>query len=212
MTKKEKFAKTWLYFRTGYSYYFVFLVSGLNALMIAYFVVILGTTCESGKSLTEDGDILCLIRYLFPHFGLFVLFTVAVGLPALVAIGRWHYTRNQYGTHAYVEWETNPTLYKLVGHDQLTFELFKELLEEIKERNKFNPEKLKRLNSLEEKVDHLLIDETSDDCRHIRQALKKLYGNRIDKMWNETLKERIDNFSAVTGFKIPYELQKELAS
>lgn len=155
-TKKEKFAKTWLYFRTGYSYYFVFLVSGLNALMIAYFVVILGTTCESGKSLTEDGDILCLIRYLFPHFGLFVLFTVAVGLPALVAIGRWHYTRNQYGTHAYVEWETNPTLYKLVGHDQLTFEIMKELIREIKERNILNSEKLKRLNSLEEKVDHLL--------------------------------------------------------
>ena len=55
------------------------------------------------------------------------------------------------------------------------------------------------------------LDETSDDCRHIRQALKKLYGHRIDKMWNETLRKKIDNFSAITGFKVPFELQKELS-
>src|SRR3990172_3924085 len=118
---------------------------------------------EQGIESEADGDILCLIRYLFPHFGLFVLFTVAVGLPALVAIGRWHYTRNQYGTHAYVEWETNPTLYKLVGHDQLTFELFKELIVEIKERNILNSEKIKRLNYLEEKIDHLLKGGTTNE-------------------------------------------------
>jgi len=55
------------------------------------------------------------------------------------------------------------------------------------------------------------LDETSGDCRHIRQALKKLYGHRIDKMWNETLRKKIDNFSAITGFKVPFELQKELS-
>ena len=56
------------------------------------------------------------------------------------------------------------------------------------------------------------LDYTGGDCRHIRQALKKLYGHRIDKMWNDTLKERIDTFSKVTGFKVPYELQKELSA
>lgn len=56
------------------------------------------------------------------------------------------------------------------------------------------------------------LDETSGNCRHIRRALRKLYGQRIDKIWNRNLKKKIDNFSAVTGFKIPYDLQKELSA
>jgi len=159
---KKKFAMMWLYFRTGYSYYFVFLISGLNALMIAYFVVILGTQCEAGKSLAEQGDVLCLIRYMFPHFGWFVLFTIVVGVPMLVGIGYWHYTRNQYGTHAYIEWETNPYLYKLTGHQKVMFELMKEVIAEIKERNVINFEKTRRLTILEDKIESLLKGESAD--------------------------------------------------
>ncbi len=144
----------WLYFRTGYSYYFVFLVSGLNALMIAYFVVILGTTCDQGKSLTEQGDILCLIRYAFPHFAYFVLFTIGVGVPTLIGIGYWHYSRHQYGTHAHVEWEKNP-------YQRVTLVLFFQLLEELKMTNKYNKDKVERLNNIQQEIKKLL--ETLND-------------------------------------------------
>lgn len=56
------------------------------------------------------------------------------------------------------------------------------------------------------------LDETSDDCPHIRRALKKLYGHKIDKIWNQSIKEGMENMSKAYGFKIPFELQKQLAA
>lgn len=56
------------------------------------------------------------------------------------------------------------------------------------------------------------LDETSDDCKHIRKALKKLYGHRIDKMWNKSLKEKIESINKVYSFKLPFALQKNLSA
>lgn len=56
-----------------------------------------------------------------------------------------------------------------------------------------------------------VLDETSDDCRHIRKALKKLYGKQIDEMFNDTLRKGFENFSKATGFKVPFSLQKTLS-
>jgi len=56
------------------------------------------------------------------------------------------------------------------------------------------------------------LDETSDKCRHIRKALKKLYGKQIDEMWNNTLTERFQAAYDVYGFKIPFALQERLSS
>lgn len=145
---------SWLYFRTGYSYYFVFLISGLNALMIAYFVVILGSDCSAGESLNDQGKILCAIRFMFPHFGYFVLFAIGAGVPLLMTVGYIHYKKHQLGTHAFIEWHKNP-------YQKITFELYLEMISELKERNKFNEGKLKRLNVLEANIRRLMggIDE-----------------------------------------------------
>ena len=56
------------------------------------------------------------------------------------------------------------------------------------------------------------LDETGDDCRHIRQALKKLHGKLIDDMWNRNLQQRMNAANEVYGFKVPYSLQKELSA
>ncbi len=146
---KEKLARAWLYFRTGYSYYFVFLVSGLNALMIAYFVVILGTECEAGKSLLDSGDILCLVRWAFPHFAYFVLFTIGVGVPMLVGIGYYHYKKHQYGTHAYIEWNKNP-------YQKITLQVLLQMIQELKMTNKYDKEKVKRLQVMQDSLEKLL--------------------------------------------------------
>ena len=157
MKEPGLFSKAWFYFRTGYSFYFVFLVSGLNALMIAYFVVILGTTCEAGKSLEESGHILCMIRWLFPHFGYFVLFTLAVGVPSLIIVGYWHHAKNQLGTHAHVDWKTNPYYFQLIGHNKIIFKILNEILEEMIERKKITEDpKLKELEKLKNDIDSLL--------------------------------------------------------
>jgi len=154
--EERKLAKAWLYFRTGYSYYFVFLVSGLNALMIAYFVVILGTTCDQGKSLTEQGDILCLVRYAFPHFAYFVAFAIGVGTPMLIGMGYWHYSKHQFGTHAHIEWGKNP-------YQKVTLSILLELIGEVKLQNKYSSKKVERLEVIEDKLKTLLDDKNLDD-------------------------------------------------
>lgn len=56
------------------------------------------------------------------------------------------------------------------------------------------------------------LDETSDDCKHIRRAIKKLLGHRIDKIWNKTLKDGFEAGAKVYGFKVPFSLQKGLSA
>ena len=56
------------------------------------------------------------------------------------------------------------------------------------------------------------LDETSDDCKHIRKAIKKQFGKKIDEMWNRMLKQQFESANTMYGFKIPYELQKRLST
>lgn len=156
MGAKEKFARIWFYFRAGYGFYFVFLISGLNALMIAYFIVILGTECVEGRSLLESGDILCIIRWMFPHFGYFVAAAIAVGIPLLSIVGYFHYQKNQYGTHAHVNWRTNP-------YQKVTLNVLLELISEMKKQHLLNSEKTKRLESLEKELKLFLDDKRLDE-------------------------------------------------
>lgn len=159
MSVKSRLTRTWFYFRTGYSFYFVFLISGLNALMIAYFVVILGTECEAGKSLLESGDILCMVRWAFPHFGYFVLFTVAVGVPTLAIVGYFHYQKNQYGTHAHINWRSNP-------YQKITLELFLVFLDHLKRDSsdyRTNPIYKDEIDEIEKRLKYLLKDKKLDE-------------------------------------------------
>ncbi len=55
------------------------------------------------------------------------------------------------------------------------------------------------------------LDETSDDCTHIRSALKKLHGKIINKKFNEDLRKNFTKYAKTMGFKIPYKLQNGLS-
>jgi len=156
MLTKQKISRLWFYFRAGYGFYFVFLISGMNALMIAYFVVILGTECQSGVSVTESGDILCMIRSIFPHFGYFVVAAIGIGIPVLSIVGYLHYQKNQYGAHAHVNWRSNP-------YQKLTLDIFLELIGEIKLQNKYDKGKTDRLEVLENKLIDFLEDKRLEE-------------------------------------------------
>lgn len=56
------------------------------------------------------------------------------------------------------------------------------------------------------------LDPTSGECKHIEKALKKLYGKRIDMIWNEILKKGFESLNQVYGFRPTYELQKTLSA
>lgn len=141
---KSKIGKAWVYLRGGYSVYFSFIVGVGNTMMIAYFVVLTGATCPP-----EDHGFLCSIRPLFPNFGIFVIATIVVGLPIMIWLGRFHFNKQLYRSEMEVTWQNNP-------YGKILFKVCSELLEEIKEQNKFNPEKTKRLSDLQTKIDFLV--------------------------------------------------------
>lgn len=158
---KNKVSRLWFYFRAGYGFYFVFIISGLNALMIAYFVVLGSVECEAGQTLEDTGRYICAIRFIFPTFAHFVLGAIAIGFPTLITVGYFHYQKNQYGTHAHVNWTTNP-------YQKTTFLLFLEIIHEMKIVSgplgkPIDPERTERLEALENKIIDFLEDKRLQD-------------------------------------------------
>lgn len=135
--------KAFFYLRTGYSFYFVFVISGLNALMILYFVV-------------GDPDKVEWIRYIFPHFFWFAAFSIAVGVPIMVLVGYLHFTRQQFKSEMDVTWMNNPYYFKLIGHQKIMFELFLELVKDLKQNNTYDKERDDRLTEMIKKIEFLL--------------------------------------------------------
>lgn len=157
MAIKQKFSRLWFYFRAGYGFYFVFIISGMNALMIAYFVVLGSVECIDGLTLEDTGRYICAIRWLFPTFGHFVVGMALIGTPLLITVGYLHYTKNQYGSHAHVNWRTNP-------YQKVTLSVLLELISELKkETNPLDEEKHKRLTDLENKLIDFLEDKRLND-------------------------------------------------
>lgn len=155
MALKHKISRLWFYFRAGYGFYFVFIISGLNALMIAYFLVLGSVECEAGETLEQTGRYICAIRWFFPTFAHFVIGAIAIGFPLLMTVGYFHYQKNQYGTHAHVNWTTNP-------YQKVTLQLFLELIAEIKRETVMN-ERRQRLEDMENKIIDFLEDKRLED-------------------------------------------------
>lgn len=141
---KSKIGKAWVYLRGGYSVYFSFVVGVGNTMMIAYFVVLTGATCP-----VDDHGFLCMIRPFFPNFGVFILATILIGLPIMIWLGRFHFNRQLYKSEMEVTWQNNP-------YQKILFEVCIEMIDEIKERNKFNYEKTRKLTILQDKIKFLL--------------------------------------------------------
>lgn len=158
---KHKFSRLWFYFRAGYGFYFVFLIGGLNALMIAYFLVLGSVECEAGKPLEESGRYICAIRWVFPTFAHFVVGAIVIGFPLLITVGYFHYQKNQYGAHAHVNWTTNP-------YQKIQLQFLLEMIHELKRswgryQEPYDEERLKRLEEMENKIIDFLEDKRLQD-------------------------------------------------
>ena len=156
MSVKHEMSKIWFYFRAGYGFYFVFLISGMNALMIAYFIVLGSVECQDGQTLESTGRYICAIRFVFPTFAHFVIGAVVIGAPLLITVGYLHYKKNQYGTNAHVNWTTNP-------YQKVTLQLFLELIAHMKKDEILNIDRTKRLEEMENKIIDFLEDKRLED-------------------------------------------------
>jgi len=158
---KNRMSRLWFYFRAGYGFYFVFIISGLNALMIAYFVVLGSVECVDGKTTEDTGQYICAIRFIFPTFGHFILGAMVIGFPLLISVGYLHYQKNQYGTHAHINWTTNP-------YQKVTLLLFLEIIAEMNTPSgplgkPIDLERTKRLEDMQKRIKTFLEDKRLQD-------------------------------------------------
>ncbi len=151
MVSYSKIGKAWVYLRGGYSVYFSFVVGVGNSLMIAYFVVLTGAECPP-----TDTGLLCTIRPMFPDFLIFTLVAIGIGAPIMMLVGRFHFKRQLFKSEMDVTWQNNPWYFKLIGHQRVMYEIFLQILSEIKQQNKFDIEKVKRIVELENMINFLL--------------------------------------------------------
>lgn len=113
MDKQDLIKRMWLYLRTGYSTYLIFIFGGSNFVLILY-----GLAPEISDNI---------------DFIPFVIIMIIVIPLVTISIGRKHWSK-QYGTEAKVQLENNPYNYKLLelSKDVLLFKIQIEMIEVMK--------------------------------------------------------------------------------
>jgi hypothetical protein len=140
--------RLWYYFRVGYSTYLTFLLGVANTLVVVYYLLI-----QNVPSL----------QVVFPHFAVFVIISLVVGVPLSVGVGWLHLKQSPaYVSELDIGVEANPYYYKLApGHQMEVFapinlELLRQIRKIMKSQNLLSDEEQKRLAELEAKMETLL--------------------------------------------------------
>jgi len=140
--------RLWYYFRVGYATYLTFLLGVANTLVVLYYLLIQNVPG---------------LQAIFPHFEIFVVISVVIGVPLAVGVGWLHLKRTPaYLSEIDIGVEANPYYYKLApGHQMEVFapvnlELIRQIRKIMKCQNLLSDEEGKRLAELEGKMETLL--------------------------------------------------------
>tara|TARA_B100000676_G_scaffold73162_1_gene72901 strand:- start:819 stop:1298 length:480 start_codon:yes stop_codon:yes gene_type:complete len=144
--------RSWFYFRTGWSVYFAFIFAAINTLVVTYYLAI------------ENYPVL---QQIFPSFGHYVLITVAIGIPVLIAAGYFHFKRSAgFKSEADVAIETNPHAKRNLLNTEaiVTSYLYSnELMMKVLKNEKISDEEMKKFLELQEKIKEHLKHKTISD-------------------------------------------------
>ena len=144
--------RLWAYFRTGWATYFGFIFAAINTLIVTYFLAI------------ENYPVL---QQIFPSFGHYVLITVAIGIPVLIAAGYFHFKRSAgFKSEADVAIETNPHAKRSLLNTEaiVTSYLYSnELMMKVLKNEKISDEEMKKFLELQEKIKEHLKHKTISD-------------------------------------------------
>ena len=144
--------RLWAYFRTGWATYFGFIFAAINTLIVTYFLAI------------ENYPVL---QQIFPSFGHYVLITVAIGIPVLIAAGYFHFKRSAgFKSEADVAIETNPHAKRNLLNTEaiVTSYLYSnELMMKVLKNEKISDEEMKKFLELQEKIKEHLKHKTISD-------------------------------------------------
>ena len=139
--KTSRSFRSWFYFRTGWSVYFAFIFAAIDTLVVTYYLAI--------ENIPFLGEI-------FPTFTHYVVATISVGIPILVAAGYIHFKRSAgFKSEADISIETNPHARRTLLNTEaiVTSYLFSnELMMKMLKDEKLTDEEIKKLTKLQEKI------------------------------------------------------------
>lgn len=161
MVKNSGF-RAWFYFRNGWTLYFAFIFASVNTLTVTYYLAI--------ENIPE-------LKNLFPSFGYYVIFVVAVGIPLLILIGYVHFKRSiAYKAETEVLYESNPFARRTLVNTELIVQLNLQLTQLLIKQNqegKLAKEEIEKLNSIQNELREFLADRKFYDKKDL-DYIKKM--------------------------------------
>ena len=143
----------WFYFRTGWTTYFAFIVAGINALTVTFFLAI------------ENYPLLSVI---FPTFFHYIVIVAGIGVPLLVLVGYVHFKRSKsFRAEADILIETNPHIRRILQNTEVLLPSYLKLTElmiKLSENKKLTDKELEEVSKLQKKLnEHIDKREVSID-------------------------------------------------
>ena len=131
----------WVYFRTGWSTYFAFLVAGVNALTVTFFLAI-----ENYPTLST----------IFPTFFHYIAIVVSIGVPVLVLVGYVHFKKiKAYRAEQDILIETSPHTRRILQNTEILLPAYlklTELMMKLSVNKKLTDEELKDVSELQKQL------------------------------------------------------------
>ena len=163
--ENDLISRSWYYFRMGWGLYFSLIIAAINTLTVTFYLAI------------ENYPVL---KSIFPTFEAYVIITILIGIPLLVAIGFAHYKRTK-ARKAEVDIlvETNPYIMRTLVNTDLVLMLTLKLAEIIKNSNDDNipKELLDELTKLQDELKEFANE------RKFRNEKDLQFFKNIDKKW-----------------------------
>ena len=143
----------WFYFRTGWATYFAFIVAGINALTVTFFLAI-----ESYPSLSV----------IFPTFFHYILIVVSIGVPVLVIVGYIHFKRSKsFRAEQDILIETSPHIRRILQNTEVLLPSYLKLTElmiKLSENKQLTDKELEEASKLQKQLsEHIKKREISID-------------------------------------------------
>ena len=143
----------WFYFRTGWATYFAFIVAGINALTVTFFLAI-----ESYPSLSV----------IFPTFFHYILIVVSIGVPVLVIVGYIHFKKSKsFRAEQDILIETSPHIRRILQNTEILLPLYLKLTElmiKLSENKQLTDKELEEASKLQKQLsEHIKKREISID-------------------------------------------------
>lgn len=145
-SKRSVTFRSWFYFQTGYSQYFVFIFGAANTLTLTYYLAI---------------DNYPALQSAFSSFTIYIAIITLTGFPILILAGYLHMRRTSaFRSEIEINVESNPYMYKLPPGVQreVLAPLLYEVLGALKKADageKLTPDEVKAMRNLDEKLEFL---------------------------------------------------------